>query len=302
MAVNAAAIAYEQAAQTRDPDPPASAISAGVPRTRPGIHEAEAARTLHACAQLLASVADDISEADAAAALADTRSALEAIKTAAASSIQTYLSSTLLLGWLASLYNLEASRDRDRIEKAAQKEDSDFRVEFARQARALKPGEILRVIWLFAPATWSQFLFGQYSFKVQFDVTIGDVKLSFKKHNNTPDEVISSDAAKALALAKHDCAVVAGGQVPLTLDESGSGLAFVGHELERLFSLVVSKCGSNVLKSNRGIEFVFVTGVALSVHYLFCLQTIYRYQKFDADGNPVGDIQYCARKEHSTNY
>ncbi len=131
-----------------------------MPLTRPGIHEAEAARTLRACAQLLASVADDISEADAAAALADTRSALEAIKTAAASSIQTYLSVTLL-GWLASLYNLNASRDRDRIEKAAQKEESDFRLEFARKARALKRGEVLKVIWLFAPATWFQWITGQ---------------------------------------------------------------------------------------------------------------------------------------------
>jgi len=265
-----------------------------VSRTRPGIDEPEAAQTLHACAQLLASVADDISEADAADALADTRSALEAIKTAAASSIQTYLSVTLL-GWLASLYNIVASRDRERIEKAAQKLDSDFRLEFARRARALKPGEILRVIWLFAPATWSQFLFGQYSLEVKFDVTIEDVKLSCRR-KHTPDEIISSDVAKALALAKHDCAVTAGGGEPLTLDESGSGLPFVCYELARLFSLKQSKCGNNVLKSNRGVTFMFMTGVVWSVHYLFCLRTIYRYQKLDADGNPVGDIQHCARR------
>ena len=266
-----------------------------MPLTRPGIHEAEAARTLHACAQLLASVADDISEADAAAALADTRSALEAIKTAAASSIQTYLSVTLL-GWLASLYNLSASRDRERIEKAAQKLDSDFRYEFARRARALKPGEVLRVIWLFAPATWSQFLFGQYSLEMQFDVTIEDVKLCITFQNWTPEQMIACPVAKALLLAKHDCAVVAGGGVPLTLDESGSGLAFASYQAKNLFSLQESKCGDKVLKSNRAVTFLFVTGVALSVHYLFCLQTIYRYQMLDADGNPVGDIQHCARR------
>ena len=237
-------------------------------RTRPGINEPDAARTLRARAQLLASIDDDISVDDAAAALADTRRALEAIKTAAASSIQTYLSVTLL-GWLASLYNITDSENRERIEKAAQKVDSAFRLEFARKARALKRGEILKVIWLFGPATWSQFLFGQYSLEMQFDVTIEDVRISMLRFESvTPDQMIASPAAKALSLAKHDCAFVAGGRKPLTLDESGSGAAFVKSELESLFSLQESKCGIKVLKSNRGVTFLFVTGVAWSPLFL----------------------------------
>ena len=32
------------------------------------------------------------------------------------------------------------------------------------------------------------------------------------------------------------------------------------------------------------------------LHYFFCLRTICRYQKLNADGNPVGDICHCARR------